>query len=82
METDASSVLREDYEAFLVEYATALCDCEATADAEAPSREAINRRWSVKLAVGYGMLGGAMRLPNSPPPRMAYRSTVTIRICC
>lgn len=51
------AALREEDEAFLVEYATALCDCEATADAEALLREAINRRWSVKLVVGYGMLG-------------------------
>lgn len=51
------AALREEDEAFLVGYATALCDCEATADAEALLREAINRRWSVKLVVGYGMLG-------------------------
>jgi HemY protein len=53
----APAVLREEDEAFLVEYATALCDCEAAADAEALLREAINRRWSKKLVVGYGMLG-------------------------
>ncbi|MCC8999501.1 MAG: hypothetical protein LM522_08385, partial [Candidatus Contendobacter sp.] len=53
----APVVLREEDEAFLVEYATALCDCEAAADAEALLREALNRRWSEKLVVGYGMLG-------------------------
>ena len=49
--------LREEDEAFLVDYAIALCDCEAIDDAEALLREAIDRRWSVKLVVGYGMLG-------------------------
>jgi HemY protein len=50
-------VLREEDEAFLVDYAIALCDCEAIDDAETLLREAIDRRWSVKLVVGYGMLG-------------------------
>ncbi|HRD50324.1 MAG: heme biosynthesis protein HemY [Candidatus Competibacter sp.] len=53
----APAVLREEDEAFLVEYATALCDCAAAADAEILLREALNRRWSEKLVVGYGMLG-------------------------
>ena len=48
--------LREGDEALLVEYATALCEFDAFDDAEALLREAINRRWSIKLVVGYGML--------------------------
>ncbi|HPF57194.1 MAG TPA: heme biosynthesis HemY N-terminal domain-containing protein [Candidatus Competibacteraceae bacterium] len=53
----APIMLREENEAFLVAYATALCDCQAIEDAEALLREAIDRRWSSKLVVGYGMLG-------------------------
>ncbi|MBE2294469.1 MAG: hypothetical protein IAF00_05935 [Phycisphaerales bacterium] len=53
----APVALREEDEEFLVHYATALCDCEAIDDAEALLREAIDRRWNVKLVVGYGMLG-------------------------
>ena len=53
----APAALREEDEEFLVHYATALCDCEAIDDAEALLREAIDRRWNVKLVVGYGMLG-------------------------
>ncbi|MDZ7621494.1 MAG: heme biosynthesis HemY N-terminal domain-containing protein [Candidatus Competibacteraceae bacterium] len=53
----APAALREGDEAFLVDYATALRDFDAIDDAEALLREAINRRWSPKLAVGYGMLG-------------------------
>jgi len=49
--------LREEDEEFLIAYATALCDGQAIEDAEALLREAINRRWSIKLVVGYGMLG-------------------------
>lgn len=51
------ATLREGDEEFLIAYATALCDGQAIEDAEALLREAINRRWSVKLVVGYGMLG-------------------------
>jgi HemY protein len=51
------ATLREGDEEFLVAYATALCDGQAIEDAEALLREAINRRWSPKLVVGYGMLG-------------------------
>jgi HemY protein len=53
----APVVLRENDEEFLVVYATALCECQAIEDAEALLREAIDRRWSAKLVVGYGMLG-------------------------
>ncbi|HHW76571.1 MAG TPA: hypothetical protein GX399_05980 [Xanthomonadaceae bacterium] len=53
----APAALREEDEDFLVGYATALCDCEAIDDAEALLREAISRRWNVRLVVGYGMLG-------------------------
>ena len=53
----APVVLREEDEAFLVAYATALCECQAIEDAEALLREAIDRRWNAKLVVGYGMLG-------------------------
>ncbi len=53
----APAALREEDESFLVDYAIALCDCEAIDDAEALLREAIDRRWSAKLVVGYGMLG-------------------------
>lgn len=53
----APTALREEDEAFLVAYATALCDLQAIDDAEALLREAINRRWNSKLVVGYGMLG-------------------------
>jgi len=53
----APTVLRENDEEFLVAYATALCECQAIEDAEALLREAIDRRWSAKLVVGYGMLG-------------------------
>jgi HemY protein len=53
----APTALREEDEGFLVDYATALRDFDAIDDAEALLREAINRRWSPKLAVGYGMLG-------------------------
>ncbi len=49
--------LREGDEALLVDYATALCEFDAFDDAETLLREAINRRWSVRLVVGYGMLG-------------------------
>ncbi|MCC8986601.1 MAG: hypothetical protein LM523_02650 [Candidatus Contendobacter sp.] len=52
----APTVLCEGDEPFLIAYATALCDCNAFDDAETLLREAINRRWSSKLAVGYGML--------------------------
>lgn len=52
----APASLREENEAFLVDYATALRDCEAIDDAEALLREAINRRWNSKLVVGYGLL--------------------------
>ncbi|MCP5158490.1 MAG: hypothetical protein H6975_03580 [Gammaproteobacteria bacterium] len=54
---EAPTILREEDEAFLVAYATALCDCQAIEDAEALLREAIDRRWNAKLVVGYGMLG-------------------------
>lgn len=54
---DAPQALREYDEELLVAYATALCDFQAIDDAEALLREAINRRWSSKLVVGYGMLG-------------------------
>ncbi len=53
----APATLREEDEEFLIAYATALCDCQAIEDAEALLRGAINRRWSSKLVVGYGMLG-------------------------
>ncbi|MDS4070463.1 MAG: heme biosynthesis HemY N-terminal domain-containing protein [Candidatus Competibacter sp.] len=53
----APATLREEDEAFLVAYATALCDLQAIDDAEALLREAIDRRWNSKLVVGYGMLG-------------------------
>ena len=53
----APRALREENEDFLVDYATALRDLDAIDDAEALLREAINRRWSPKLVVGYGMLG-------------------------
>ncbi|HAS50419.1 MAG TPA: hypothetical protein DCS21_01165 [Gammaproteobacteria bacterium] len=49
--------LREEDEEFVIAYATALCDGQAIEDAETLLREAINRRWSIKLVVGYGMLG-------------------------
>ncbi len=49
--------VREGNEALLVDYATVLCEFDAFDDAETLLREAINRRWSVKLVVGYGMLG-------------------------
>ena len=52
----APAVLREKDEEFLIGYATSLCDYGAIDDAEALLREAIARRWSVKLVVGYGML--------------------------
>lgn len=52
----APAVMREDDEALVMAYATALCDFNAFDDAEVLLREAINRRWSPKLAVGYGML--------------------------
>ena len=52
----APAVLREKDEEFLIAYATSLCDYGAIDDAEALLREAIARRWSVKLVVGYGML--------------------------
>ena len=48
--------LRED-EAFLVNYATALCEFDAFDDAEVLLREALGRHWSARLVVGYGMLG-------------------------
>ncbi|HOW61409.1 MAG TPA: heme biosynthesis HemY N-terminal domain-containing protein [Candidatus Contendobacter sp.] len=53
----APASVREGNEALLVDYATALCEFDAFDDAEALLREAINRRWSTKLVVGYGMLG-------------------------
>ncbi|HOB60784.1 MAG TPA: heme biosynthesis HemY N-terminal domain-containing protein [Candidatus Competibacteraceae bacterium] len=53
----APTTLREEDEELLVAYATALCDFQAIDDAEALLREAIDRRWSSKLVVGYGMLG-------------------------
>jgi len=52
----APVALRQDDEDFLIGYTTALCDYGAVDDAEASLREAINRRWSAKLVVGYGML--------------------------
>ncbi len=52
----APATLREGDEALLVDYATALCEFGAFDDAESLLREAINRRWSPKLVVGYGML--------------------------
>lgn len=52
----APAALREEDEAFLVDYATALRDCNAGDDAEKLLREAINRRWNPKLVVGYGLL--------------------------
>ena len=52
----APAILREDDEAFLIAYATALCESNAFGDAETVLREAINRRWSAKLVVGYGRL--------------------------
>ena len=53
----APATLREGDEEFLITYTTALCEFDAFDDAEALLREAINRRWSTKLVVGYGMLG-------------------------
>ncbi len=53
----APAALREGDEEFLIGYATALCEAQAIEDAETLLRDAINRRWSVKLVVGYGMLG-------------------------
>lgn len=53
----APVALREGDEAFLISYATALCDGQAVEDAETLLREAISRQWNVKLVVGYGMLG-------------------------
>ena len=52
----APTALREEDEEFLIGYASALCDYGAVDDAEKLLREAINRRWSDKLVVGYGML--------------------------
>lgn len=52
----APATLREEDEEFLIDYATALCEYGAVDDAEALLREAISRRWSAKLVVGYGML--------------------------
>ncbi len=52
----APAILREEDEAFLIAYATALCDGNAFDDAETVLREALNRRWSSKLVVGYGRL--------------------------
>lgn len=49
--------LREEDEEFVIAYAAALCEGQAIEDAETLLREAINRRWSIKLVVGYGMLG-------------------------
>ncbi len=49
--------LREGDEELLIMYATALCEAQAIEDAEILLRDAINRHWSVKLVVGYGMLG-------------------------
>ncbi len=54
---EAPATLREGDEEFLVAYTTALCEFDAFDDAETLLREAINRRWSTKLVVGYGMLG-------------------------
>jgi len=48
--------LREQDETLVVAYATALCEFGAFEDAETLLRAAINRRWSPKLVVGYGML--------------------------
>lgn len=53
----APAFMREEDEEFLIAYATALCEFDAFDDAEALLREAIGRRWSAKLVVGYGMLG-------------------------
>ncbi|MBK8183436.1 MAG: hypothetical protein IPK63_11370 [Candidatus Competibacteraceae bacterium] len=52
----APAALRENDEAFLVDYATALRDCDAIDEAETLLRETIKRRWNSKLVVGYGML--------------------------
>lgn len=52
----APAALREEDEEFLIGYTGAMCDYGAIDDAEKLLREAINRRWSDKLAVGYGML--------------------------
>ncbi|MEZ5580607.1 MAG: hypothetical protein R3F40_15035 [Candidatus Competibacteraceae bacterium] len=49
-------VLREEDEAFLVDYAIALCDCEAIRLMKAATKIDCWRRL-VKLVVGYGMLG-------------------------
>lgn len=49
--------LREGDEELLVAYATALCEAQAIDDAETLLREALQRHWSAKLVVGYGMLG-------------------------
>lgn len=51
------AALRENDETLLVDYATALCEFNAFEDAETVLREAIGRRWSARLVVGYGMLG-------------------------
>ena len=64
----APAVLREKDEEFLIAYATSLCDYGAIDDAEALLREAIARRWSVKLVVGYGMLErGNAAAPDQGP---------------
>ena len=51
------AALRENDETLLVDYATALCEFNAFEEAETVLREAIGRRWSARLVVGYGMLG-------------------------
>ena len=51
------ATLRENDETLLVDYATALCEFNAFEEAETVLREAIGRRWSARLVVGYGMLG-------------------------
>lgn len=51
------AALRENDETLLVDYATALCEFNAFEEAETVLREAIGRRWSAGLVVGYGMLG-------------------------
>lgn len=52
----APAALREDDEEFLIGYTNALCDYGAIDDAERLLREAITRRWSERLTVGYGRL--------------------------
>jgi uncharacterized protein HemY len=54
----------------------------ATDDAEALLREAINRRWSVKLVVGYGMLGRGNATAQLATAEGWLASMAMIPICC